>query len=42
MFTPEVIGRVLTAIGIGLGPSFLYDLTEKPEPPEVTIHFNEA
>ena len=40
MFEPEVIGRVLTAIGIGLGPSFLYDLQDKP-PPEVTIHFNE-
>ena len=25
MFDPPVIGRVLTAIGIGLGPSFLYD-----------------
>ena len=32
MFDPPVIGRVLTAIGIGLGPSFLYDLTDKPTP----------
>jgi hypothetical protein len=28
MFDPPMIGRVLTAIGIGLGPSFLYDLTD--------------
>jgi len=32
MFDPDVIGRVLTAIGIGLGPSFIYDLTDKPTP----------
>jgi len=32
MLSPEVIGRVLTAIGIGLGPSFLYDLQDVPRP----------
>ena len=32
MFDPDVIGRVLTAIGIGLGPSFIYDLTDTPAP----------
>jgi len=37
MFDPEMIGRVLTAIGIGLGPSFLYDLQDKP-PPEISVH----
>ncbi len=28
MFNPPVIGRVLTAIGIGLGPSFIHDLQD--------------
>jgi len=27
-FNPPIIGRVLTAIGIGLGPSFIYDLQD--------------
>jgi len=26
------LGEILTAIGIGLGPSFLYDLQDRPDP----------
>lgn len=31
MFDPPVIGRVLTATGIGLGPSFLHDTFQHDE-----------
>ena len=30
----EILGRVITALGIGLGPSFLYDLTHREEEEE--------
>ena len=33
MFDPPALGKVLTAIGIGLGPSWLYDtFLDKPTP----------
>lgn len=40
-FHPPEIGRVLTCLAAGLGPSFIFDLVKKPEP-GVTINLPPA
>lgn len=35
IFEPPVVGKILTCLAIGLGPSFVYDVwLDKPAPPK--------